>query len=189
MSDNGNVFTSRESTPWTPTSTGFDAHCSTLNVAGKLKNLDASAIKKRQFHATVSLDIQNAFGSMLWTRILEAIVNAKAQVYLHNIIWDYFRDQVVFAQTALGSVRKEMTCNVPQGSVLGPLLWNITYNNILKEEVPPMIPSWLRQRTIGVVVRWKADLQGGHQADSSQKWMGRCEHKPTYVEPRGAERG
>ncbi len=34
-------------------------------------------------------------------------------------------------------VRKEMTCGVPQGSVLGPLLWNTAFDDILKEEVPP----------------------------------------------------
>ncbi len=28
---------------------------------------------------------------------------------------------------------------MPQGSVLGPLLWNITFDNILKEEVPPVV--------------------------------------------------
>ncbi len=34
-------------------------------------------------------------------------------------------------------VRKEMTCGIPQGSVLRPLLWNIAFDAILKEEVPP----------------------------------------------------
>ncbi len=37
----------------------------------------------------------------------------------------------------LGTVRKEMTCKVPRGSVLGPLLWNIAFDDILKKEVPP----------------------------------------------------
>ncbi len=30
-----------------------------------------------------------------------------------------------------------MTCGVPQGSVLGIMIWNIAFDNILKEEVPP----------------------------------------------------
>ncbi len=48
----------------------------------------------------------------------------------------YFRDRVVFAQTASGMVKKEMTYGVLQGSILGTLLWNIVFDDILKYEVP-----------------------------------------------------
>ncbi len=74
---------------------------------------------------------------MPWMRILEALANAKVPVYLRDIIRDYFWDRVVFAQTASGMVQKEMMCEVPLGSVLGRLLWNIAFDDILKEEVPP----------------------------------------------------
>ncbi len=69
---------------------GFRTGCSTIYAARKLKKLAASAIKKRQFGAAVSLDIQNALNSMPWMRILEALTNAKVPVYLRNISWDYF---------------------------------------------------------------------------------------------------
>ncbi len=42
----------------------------------------------------------------------------------------------MLAQTASDMTRKEMTISVPQGSVLGPLLWNIAFDNILKKDVP-----------------------------------------------------
>ncbi len=83
---------------------GFRAGCSTINAARRLKKLAASAIKERQFGTAISLDIQNAFNSMLWMRILEALANAKVPVHSRNIIRDYFRDWVVFVQTASGTV-------------------------------------------------------------------------------------
>ncbi len=94
----------------------MNTDCSTIDAAGQLKKLTASAIK----NTAVSLDIQNAFNSMPWTRILETLVNAKVPVYHPNIIRDYFWDWVVFSPTASGMVRKEMTYGVPQRSVLGP---------------------------------------------------------------------
>ncbi len=76
---------------------------------------------------------------MPWTRKLEALMNAKMPVYLRNITQNYFRDQVVFAQTASGIVRKEMTCGVPQGSIFVSLVRKIAFDDILKEEVLPGI--------------------------------------------------
>ncbi len=127
-----------------------------INTAWKLKKLAASAIKKHLFHSAISLDIQNAFNLMRWACIMEVLENAKLPVYLHNIIWIYFWNWLVLAQTASGMKRKVMTCSVPQGSVLGPLLWNIAFDDILNKGVPPsvsiictpMIPEWFRRSMI-----------------------------------------
>ncbi len=78
--------------------------------------------------------------------VLEVLLNAKVTLYLHNIIRDYIGIVWYYAQTASGMVKKEMTCEVPQGSALRPLLWNIAFGDILKEEVP-----------LGVSIIWYAD--------------------------------
>ncbi len=64
----------------------LQAGCAMIDAAGKLEKLAASVIKKHQFGTAVSLNIQNAFNQMLWTRILEVLVHAKVLVYFRNII-------------------------------------------------------------------------------------------------------
>ncbi len=40
----------------------------------------------------------------------------------------------VLVQIASSMIRKKMACGIPQGSVLGPLLWNIASDETLKED-------------------------------------------------------
>ncbi len=82
-------------------------HSTTIDATWKPKKLATSAIKKRPFGAVVSLDIQNAFNLVLWTRIMQGLENAKMLVYLLSIIWDYFQDQMVLVQTASNMIRKK----------------------------------------------------------------------------------
>lgn len=49
--------------------------------------------------------------------------------YLRAITEAYLRDRTMkFIDWNRMENRREMSCGVPQGSVLGPLLWNLAYD-------------------------------------------------------------
>ncbi len=66
---------------------------------------------------------------------MHTLETAKVPVYLPSIIQDHLQRWMVFAQTVSG-MKKRDDKYVPQGLVLGALLCNIAFNDILKEDVP-----------------------------------------------------
>ncbi|XP_068158505.1 uncharacterized protein [Drosophila tropicalis] len=49
---------------------------------------------------------------------------------------DYFRDRVLLYDTAAGPRKHTITGGVPQGSVIGPTLWNVMYDTVLRLDMP-----------------------------------------------------
>ncbi|CAK1602210.1 unnamed protein product [Parnassius mnemosyne] len=85
----------------------------------------------------VSLDIANAFNSIPWSCIREALRYHRVPNYLRRIVGDYLTDRAVIYPGRNGEWnRREMSCGVPQGSVLGPPLWNIGYDWVLRADLP-----------------------------------------------------
>lgn len=80
----------------------------------------------------IALDVKNAFNSASWLEILKQLQERKTSPYLFNIIRDYFSNRAI----TYDKVIKTTSAGIPQGSVIGPLLWNVFYDPVLKLEYP-----------------------------------------------------
>ena len=56
--------------------------------------------------------------------------------YLLRLIEDYLKDRFIVYDTEDGPRLKELTAGAAQGSILGPDTWNVSYDGILRMEMP-----------------------------------------------------
>lgn len=110
---------------------GFRAGKSTEDALQKFMLIQADGGEK--YVLSVFLDISNAFSNLWWPAIIRALKRFGCSKQAINIMQDYLRRRFVVFRTESGSVQREVNKGCPQGSLLGPTLWNIVFNELLDE--------------------------------------------------------
>jgi len=118
---------------------GFRKGKSTDDAVRELQANLLKGVDGGKFCLAVSIDIKNAFNSVKWSDIMDALPGWGVPQYLQNMFRSYFsgRTGTVHANCAEGGTMEiEISGGVPQGSVVGPLLWNATFDAVLRTELP-----------------------------------------------------
>ena len=128
---NGNIISSNQF--------GFRRGYSTLDAINMVKNFaigaNSGSKRKRNHCILVTIDVKNAFNSLNWNVVRKALRNANVPLYLRGIVNSYLSDRKLIWKKDNKLIYSDITGGVPQGSVLGPLLWNITYDSVLRAKI------------------------------------------------------
>lgn len=124
-----------------PKQFGFRSRRSTADaiseVAAAVRRAEDCNHFSRRIVLLVTLDVRNAFNSARWCDMLQALESDfHVPGYLLRIISDYLDDRTLLYETTEGQRSMVVTGGAAQGSVLGPDLWNVLYDGLLRLSMP-----------------------------------------------------
>lgn len=115
----------------------------------------------------ITLDVKNAFNTARWDVILDSLEEKGVSAGIIGCVRSYFGRRKI----TTGMVGHEFTMGVPQGSVLGPILWDVMYDGVLRLPYGPGVQVVAYADDLRLVVEGG---QEGEVRDRAETAVGRA---------------
>lgn len=117
-----------------PSQHGFRCGKSTVTAINAI--MDRVTNTSKNYCQLILLDISGAFDNAWWPMVLLKVKQGGCPPNIYRILVSYFTDRRVGLFMGRQVVWKRSTMGCPQGSVLGPTLWNLLLDDILRLPMP-----------------------------------------------------
>lgn len=107
---------------------GFRAGKSTEDAVVRIREAVRS---DKKYALGIFFDIRGAFNNLWWPRILESMREKDCNSKALGLLSDYLNDRTAVIQGRYHRVEKQVSKGCPQGSILGPELWNLVLDDLL----------------------------------------------------------
>ncbi|GBP52924.1 Putative 115 kDa protein in type-1 retrotransposable element R1DM [Eumeta japonica] len=122
----------------------------------------------------IFLDISGAFDNAWWPMVLTKVKRGGFPPNLYRLLTDYFTDRRVGFLVGAEVVWKRSTMGCPQGSVLGPALWNVLLDDLLRLPFPAGVKTVAYADDVTVLVeassRAEIERRSAQALDLMQDW-------------------
>lgn len=100
------------------------------------QNLISQVDNTYAHHLLVFLDISGAFNNLWWPALLETLHHLQIPHNLFSLFRSYFLDRAIEYSSSGVTLSRILSKGCPQGSVLGPALWNVNLAVLLSKDLP-----------------------------------------------------
>lgn len=87
----------------------------------------------QQYVVAILFDIEGAFDGLWWPWVFRILRERNCPQDLYDLLRNYLSNRRVKAKSSSGEIIHNINRGCPQGSVLGPVLWNLTYDTVLED--------------------------------------------------------